>query len=306
MRPINLTGPQKDLLLWHWKLCINMNHVQELMPPRLYQVPGEPDISFPPIIPTKHTTTRTCQVPVCLSCKLSTLKTRTPKTHLYTPVESNQGVLKVNKYKPGVMVSSDQFVIATPLWVWPWKPQPRVQWWHNVHWKCFRLHSCFVSNLHGSRQNCDWKRTFWATPLESSWDHCQTLSQWQRRLRCCNFSWPLHRVWSISVFLWCRHQTSKCHCRMEHTNNLLLGANIDGSSYSSLGHWQSNQSLSLVIRSTACRLSIQLHPKCFERTFTPWDTDQDQVRSQRTSAIAHLGMSHFCSRSMSTGWKENP
>ena len=26
-----LTGPQKELLLWHWKLGINMQHVQELM-----------------------------------------------------------------------------------------------------------------------------------------------------------------------------------------------------------------------------------------------------------------------------------
>lgn len=110
----NLSGPQKELLLWHWKLCVNMRHVQELMRSWLYQLPDRDEVALPPIILTRHPTTRSCSIPLCLSCKFATLKTRTPKVRLYTPVEESEGVLKSNKYEPGDMVSSDQFDVAVP------------------------------------------------------------------------------------------------------------------------------------------------------------------------------------------------
>ena len=52
-----LMGTQKELLLWHEKLGINMQHVQELMHDQVYNNGDNVDVHLPPILPTKHTTT---------------------------------------------------------------------------------------------------------------------------------------------------------------------------------------------------------------------------------------------------------
>jgi hypothetical protein len=50
----NLSGPQRELIQWHSKLCINMNHVQELMRDRHYKIPDGNDLVLSPILFTKN------------------------------------------------------------------------------------------------------------------------------------------------------------------------------------------------------------------------------------------------------------
>ena len=59
----NLFGPQRELFLWHTKLCINMNHVQELMRDRHYKIPDSEDVVLPPVLFTKNATSCSCSVP---------------------------------------------------------------------------------------------------------------------------------------------------------------------------------------------------------------------------------------------------
>ena len=52
----NLLGPQRELIQWHSKLCINMNHVQDLMRDCHYKIPNGDDLILPPILFTKNAT----------------------------------------------------------------------------------------------------------------------------------------------------------------------------------------------------------------------------------------------------------
>ena len=72
----NLTGPQRELVQWHTKLCINMNHVQELMRNRHYKILDGGDLFLPSILFTKNATAQFCSVPQCLACGLSSQKLR--------------------------------------------------------------------------------------------------------------------------------------------------------------------------------------------------------------------------------------
>ena len=112
---MNLTGPQRELLQWHWKLCTSTYHVQELMKERHYIISeNENDLILPPILPTKYATTRSCSVPKCLSCQLSKQKLRSSGVKTSKTVIEKDGVLKFDKYEPGDLVFSDQFNVHTP------------------------------------------------------------------------------------------------------------------------------------------------------------------------------------------------
>jgi hypothetical protein len=108
-----LTGPQKELLLWHWKLGINMQHVQELMHDRVYKTTDDDDVRLPAVIPTKHVTTKSCSIPMCMSCELAKMKARVPKVKVSKTIAATEGILKRDCYEPGDMVSSDQFNVHT-------------------------------------------------------------------------------------------------------------------------------------------------------------------------------------------------
>ena len=109
-----LSGPQKELLLWHWKLGINMRHVQELMRDRSFKAGNDNEITLPPIIPTKYPTTKSCKIPMCMSCELAKMKARKPKVKTSKHTKATDNILKVNSYEPGDMISSDQFNVHTP------------------------------------------------------------------------------------------------------------------------------------------------------------------------------------------------
>ena len=75
----NLSSAQKELLLWHWKLGISMQRIQELM--RVVEV-KEPDgtvATMPCVITPKIKSAAYCPIPLCQLCQLSWAKQRKPK-----------------------------------------------------------------------------------------------------------------------------------------------------------------------------------------------------------------------------------
>jgi hypothetical protein len=57
-----LTSPQRELLLWHWKLGINMYQVQKLMRERTFEEPLRKHMVLPPIIKPKFPSARNCVI----------------------------------------------------------------------------------------------------------------------------------------------------------------------------------------------------------------------------------------------------
>jgi hypothetical protein len=110
----NLSGPQRELVSWHAKLCINMNHVQELMREWYYKIPNSDDLVLPPILFTKNATARCCTVPRCLACSLSAQKLHSPKVKTSHAIPAKVGILKFDQHEPGDKVFSDQFIAHTP------------------------------------------------------------------------------------------------------------------------------------------------------------------------------------------------
>jgi hypothetical protein len=74
----NLSSAQKELLLWHWKLGINMYRVQTLMRERTYEDPLGRRTILPPIIKPKFPSARNCVVPVCQSCLIARARNSHP------------------------------------------------------------------------------------------------------------------------------------------------------------------------------------------------------------------------------------
>jgi hypothetical protein len=67
----NLSSAQKELLLWHWKLGISMQRVQELM--RVVEV-EEPDgrvLVKDRVICPRIRSAASCLIPLCQSCQMS-------------------------------------------------------------------------------------------------------------------------------------------------------------------------------------------------------------------------------------------
>jgi hypothetical protein len=110
----NLTSPQRELLLWHWKLGISMYRVQELMWERTYEEPlGQPTV-LPPNIKAKFPSAQNCVVPLCQSCLLACACKRTPNVKQTRDLPESEGALSRDQYVVGDFVSTDQFICWTP------------------------------------------------------------------------------------------------------------------------------------------------------------------------------------------------
>ena len=109
-----LTSTKRELLLWHWKLGINMYWVQELMPEKTFEKPLGKCMVLPPIIKPK--------IPFCLelchsglsSCLLACARKRTPNVKCSTVISDNKRALSHNRYEVGGFVFTDQFICKTP------------------------------------------------------------------------------------------------------------------------------------------------------------------------------------------------
>jgi hypothetical protein len=110
----NLSMPQKELLLWHWKLGIGMQRLQAMMRNRTFKDPFGRSQSHPPIIKTKFASTSSCAIPKCQSCELAWAQQRSPKVKKVQSNLDSEGAISRNKLEVGDFVSTDQFVCRTP------------------------------------------------------------------------------------------------------------------------------------------------------------------------------------------------
>ena len=67
----NLSGAQKELLLWHNKLGISMPRIQELMRAHPWEDPHSATSTVPQIIKPKIPQASSCPIPLCQSCQLA-------------------------------------------------------------------------------------------------------------------------------------------------------------------------------------------------------------------------------------------
>ena len=109
----NLTGPQRELLLWHWKLGISMVRIQAPMVEHNAVDANDEEVIMPQVIKPTFKTTSCCPIPLCTACELARAKRRNPKVSEKKAIMEKQGILAANQYEPGDHVSMDQFVSQT-------------------------------------------------------------------------------------------------------------------------------------------------------------------------------------------------
>jgi hypothetical protein len=110
----NLSSAQKELLLWHWKLGISMQRIQELM--RVVEV-EEPDgrvSTMDRVICPRIKAAANCPIPMCQSCQMSRARQRKPEVKKSKAVPEEAGALSREQYETGDFVSLDQYVVKTP------------------------------------------------------------------------------------------------------------------------------------------------------------------------------------------------
>jgi hypothetical protein len=108
----NITGAQKELLGWHWKLGhANMPWIQKLMKPKRpkHKKHVEPEDVIAAVILTNIENTRTCDASriVCCACQLARQTRRGTRTGRVIPVDP--GRLMDGDLQPGDCVSLDHF-----------------------------------------------------------------------------------------------------------------------------------------------------------------------------------------------------
>ena len=107
----NLTPSQKELQLWHWRLChAGDDWVQSLMRPRKFEI-GVPPL--PPVIKPRNEAASRCAHPLCCACLLGKQK-RKGTASTTTSLNPDRREIKDGDLKPGDRVSVDQFHCAVP------------------------------------------------------------------------------------------------------------------------------------------------------------------------------------------------
>ena len=111
---VHLSGAQKELITWHWKLGIDMRRIQELMRTHALEEPsgitGVMDKVIQPQIPAASS----CPIPICQSCLLSKARQRNPKVVKSKALPQREAALTRDQYCTGDFVSMDQYVVKTP------------------------------------------------------------------------------------------------------------------------------------------------------------------------------------------------
>lgn len=109
----NLAGPQKELLLWHWKLGISMKRIQAMMVEHRAIDGANESVIFPQVIKPRFKTTASCEIPLCTSCELARARRRSTKTSTKIDIEEKKGILACEQYEVGDFVSMDQYISKT-------------------------------------------------------------------------------------------------------------------------------------------------------------------------------------------------
>ena len=75
----NLTGPQRELLLWHWKLGVSMTRIQQITVEHEAVDANNESVIMPQVIKPRYKSTSSCPIPLCATCELARAKRRNPK-----------------------------------------------------------------------------------------------------------------------------------------------------------------------------------------------------------------------------------
>ena len=111
---ISLSNAQKELLLWHWKLGVSMDRIQELMKPHPMEDPAGVTTTAEQVIKPRLETAATCEHPICQSCQLSRARMRNPKVTKSKAITDREGAISKEQVHVGDFVSMDQYVVTTP------------------------------------------------------------------------------------------------------------------------------------------------------------------------------------------------
>ena len=96
----NLTGAQKELLRWHFRLGhIGFRHVQWL-------------VRSGKLLVTNPKAVANCELPKCAACEFGKATRQATKTLKQTPVPEKEGELKKGDLFPGQRVSIDHYQSA--------------------------------------------------------------------------------------------------------------------------------------------------------------------------------------------------
>ena len=109
-RNANLTGPQHELLAWHYRWGhISMSTIQRPTRSKDRSVDVvDHELPKTTVIRSKFQTTHSCRLPQCASCNLAKAERTSIRTKTTSP--SSDGSIKASHLRPGDCVSMDQIV----------------------------------------------------------------------------------------------------------------------------------------------------------------------------------------------------
>ena len=108
----NLTQPQKELLLWHYRLChAGLGWVQTLMLKPKHEINSS---AGPSVLRARDKATPRCPRPKCAACQLGKQFRTTPNSVTVHANPDREMAIKRGDIKPGDCVSMDQYVCKVP------------------------------------------------------------------------------------------------------------------------------------------------------------------------------------------------
>ena len=108
-RNVNMTGPQHELLAWHYRLGhISMWTLQQLLRPKHWSKPQDETLPKTVIVETNFNSTHKCVIPQCAACNLAKRERTSIDSHKTLP--SSDGSIKDGHLERGDCVSMDQIV----------------------------------------------------------------------------------------------------------------------------------------------------------------------------------------------------
>ena len=110
----NLTNPQRELLLWHWKLGMSMSRAQQLMVEHEAIDANNKRVIMSQVIKPNFPFASSCSIPLCTSCQLAQAQQRKPGVTKQKYNEEREGICSANALEPGDFVSMDHFIVKTP------------------------------------------------------------------------------------------------------------------------------------------------------------------------------------------------
>lgn len=111
----NLCGPEKELLLWEWKLGISMYRIQELMRSQKLVEPDGTEYNVPPVIIPQFKSTPNIKPPFSAATRISLGKNKPTGARISkeVPPDQREPILSRTDLDLGDIVHVDQFVVGS-------------------------------------------------------------------------------------------------------------------------------------------------------------------------------------------------